>query len=1474
MSKRVADGQGGAERYGGMDDPRDTAMDPPRKATAAQLAKRSIKPLKGRPGSSRSSSPSKTSPSPGLSTPFGAADSNNPFAQSAPAPPAAASFNFGQSTAQTQSNPFNSISTSQSFPPNAPANANANTAAAFSFGQSQPANPPPAFAPPQASTFSFGASSPSGPSFGFGASPAKPAQQNGDSNKTPSFTFGSTPASPAPSAPASPAPAFNAFSNMSAPSFGGGEQPISAAEIHEIESAGPRLSQEGKLDQLANIVRHSEPKYKDADLAGLTLSALPAAVQRKMLDFVRGKSESVSLTSIASFDLSRYTSTIGAADSHAPPLFAEHMPQTYTHLPAFSEEYFVTNDLIDEPRLAEAAADANMPSAWQTGIAALQSRLDEEKTGMQQIHSYKYFSSSSQQEPNFTPPAADSFNPNAFAYNRPFQPLNSVEGGQVPFVNHPDTEYDTQHDMLGVTHSSDSINNSWHHCLSSPANNHFYQAPAEAPKSSFSFTSTSSNAPAATTSFSFGQSTTAPSSQPETKSSPFAFGTPAASASSAPTSGFKFGSTAETSKKDDAPVTSAFSGFGASTPKKDDTPAKAPTSAFNFGGAAPSSPAPATSSGFGFGNSTNASASSGNAFSLGGSTEKKDEAVPKQTTGAFSFGTSSPAAPPSPKPAEKKLPSFSFGAPAASKPADEVAYPSLNTASSQEPSSAPKPSFSFGQATPSAASSPFKPAAAPAASQSAGLGTSMFDNPPAQQKAPESTFKSFGASTSTPAQASAPSPSFTFGSSFSAQAPAPPGRSEPRQDNALSAPSTTSGVATPPASPQIEPSELGSILIKQLNESMLAHLASASLTQDWSAFMRFYLDQVADIQSENSAAPSTTAISSSSAPKQVTAPLAAPSTRGEKRAADEDVTKDDDHNKRSKPSFSQSTTSTFSQSTTPTKPLTATASLFDDILNSASKPQTPQQTNVFSATANKTPVHPATAPPVKSNPFGAIARNTSATPGPTAPKTSFVPPAGAQALPSSSNGTSAPAFQIPKFGATPAPASAPASGFQVPKFGGASSTAAPSNFLGSFGKQAADQEAKEREKRKEEDMDSDEDEEEWERRDAEKQAQKKAELLAASQALKFSVDASKKPNSSASAVFSFNGTPSAAANTSAASNIFGSLSSSKQDDEDEDDDTEEDEDVHAAAVSATPAKPSTSKSLFDRVSFDTEKEKTSDAPSASFKFSSFGSSGAATDNTWKGSDPIKFGASTATAGTTTPDGSPSKTAAAPKFSFGGSSQAAEKSSPFSGMMGAKPSTSDSIFAAAKPSAPTTGFSFGGAAPSGLAPPSNSSVFASAATSRATTPGNTTTDAEASAPESEPSETLNDAQKDLTALTADDLAKYDLIHEVRCKVTKFAKDSDGKSAWAAQGSGPLYLLASKETSKPRILMRADPSGKVVLNFNALLNTQLYKQASAKMAALSVPAEDKKVESFMCIFKDETVTKEFLSKLHGTIEKVQG
>ncbi|KAL1304308.1 hypothetical protein AAFC00_000711 [Neodothiora populina] len=202
MSKRFADAQGGSARYGGPE-AKDAPDDPPRKATAAQLAKRSIKPLKrGSAASSRSTSPSKPLAPPALNNPFGApAPAQNSFGastfspspappqqQPAFAPPTASSFTFGASTSNSQpaSNPFASLSgQSQSF---------------GGFGASQ--NNTPSFSPLKTAaptSFSFGATA---------AAPAPASASNGATSK--SFTFGTQPASPA---PASPAPA------ASAPSF-------------------------------------------------------------------------------------------------------------------------------------------------------------------------------------------------------------------------------------------------------------------------------------------------------------------------------------------------------------------------------------------------------------------------------------------------------------------------------------------------------------------------------------------------------------------------------------------------------------------------------------------------------------------------------------------------------------------------------------------------------------------------------------------------------------------------------------------------------------------------------------------------------------------------------------------------------------------------------------------------------------------------------------------------------------------------------------------------------------------------------------------------------------------------------------------------------------------------------------------------------------------------------------------------------
>lgn len=1190
-----------------------------------------------------------------------------------------------------------------------------------------------------------------------------------------------------------------------------------------------------------------------------------------MLDFVRGKPSSVSVQFRAPYSASLSDGANGSADSDAP-LFLENIPQTYTHLPAFSDCYFLVDGCHDEAAIAQAAADPCMPGAWQMGIAVLQSRLDEERDGMRPMHSQEYYPSPTH-DASYAQPQQQAHGQHDPIRPVSAQPFNRVEGDSFPLVKHPHqhVEQDTQHEMLHVSQPS-YPNLDTQLDGHQPFANHFYQTQPEAAKAPFSFSSTAP-APAASTSFSFGASTNAaPASQPDAQSSPFkGFGNNDSSAAPA-ASPFKFGSSAEPAQKEQSPA-SPF-GFGAPAEKKDETPAKAPTPSFNFGGGAAASPAPAAAPSFSFGASTKSSSPApASGFSFG----NKDDAAPKAPAPAFNFGaaaaTPAPVAPASPKPAEKQLPSFAFGASTNTttpKPADQVSYPNLNGAASSQPEStpfspaAPASSFNFGANAAPAASSPFKPAAAPNAPESprpqnAGLGSSMFSSAPTPSKPAESAFKGFGASTSAPPQAqpSAPSTFSGFGSSTTAQSPAPATKSQAPESNALSKSSAASGFATPPASPQLKPSELASSLIKQLNESLRAHLATADTTLDWSNFMRYYLDQVSDIRHQNSAAPSATSAVAPTAPKQ---PLAPASTCGEKRVADEDAAKEDDSSKRSKMSFSASTT--------PTKPLSTTASLFDDILNSGSKPQTPQQSNVFSAAADKTPAPPATAPPAKSNPFAAITRNVSATPGP-----AFKP-----------TGHSVGALQVEPTN-IPKPAAPPA--FQIPKFGGGAvaATGTP-NFLSSFGQKAADEEAKARERRKEEDMDSDEDEEEWERRDAEEQAKKKAELEAAAKAVKFSLDTSKKADSSAKPVFSFG---SQSSMTSSQSNIFGNLSNSKPDeDEDDDADTEEDEEVDAAVKQTSPAKPAAGKSLFDRVSFDADKDKSTDAPGTSFKFSSFGSNNSpAADNTWKESTGIRFGDST---GTTTPDGSPAKAAGAsvfssatpaapaPKFSFGAASQSTpsgDKPSPFSGMFGAKSddtpkpaaSSSVSIFDSAKPSG-STGFQFGGAGASTLAPPSGSSVFASAATSRATTPGAVTTDAEGSAAESEPSDTPNEPQRDLTALTPEDLATSNLAHEARCKATKFVD-----KAWQAQGLGPIRILTNKETSKPRILMRTDPGGKIALNFNVILNKDLYTVKSAKMVQLTVPADGKKMETYMCTFKDKDKAEEFVAKLHEAIEKAQ-
>ncbi|RDW82002.1 hypothetical protein BP6252_03114 [Coleophoma cylindrospora] len=215
---------------------------------------------------------------------------------------------------------------------------------------------------------------------------------------------------------------------------------------------------------------------------------------------------------------------------------------------------------------------------------------------------------------------------------------------------------------------------------------------------------------------------------------------------------------------------------------------------------------------------------------------------------------------------------------------------------------------------------------------------------------------------------------------------------------------------------------------------------------------------------------------------------------------------------------------------------------------------------------------------------------------------------------------------------------------------------------------------------------------------------------------------------------------------------------------------------------------------------------TSDTPAST---SIFGQ----TDKTWKPDSPIRFGSATQNGASTTmptvnvTDASPTKSNV-----FGGlfGSNAASK---------AAAPTNGGLFGSATPSlapsAGAVGWSFGG--PSSTA----SSLLPSAATSRATSPGQTT-DGDSAAEGGNDPDAEHHEQIDLTKGGPGE-EHEDCIYEVRAKALKFTP-SDAGNPWSTKGLGPLRVLKHKENNATRVLLRADPSGTIVLNKGILAGVE--------------------------------------------------
>ncbi|RJE21167.1 hypothetical protein PHISCL_06490 [Aspergillus sclerotialis] len=201
------------------------------------------------------------------------------------------------------------------------------------------------------------------------------------------------------------------------------------------------------------------------------------------------------------------------------------------------------------------------------------------------------------------------------------------------------------------------------------------------------------------------------------------------------------------------------------------------------------------------------------------------------------------------------------------------------------------------------------------------------------------------------------------------------------------------------------------------------------------------------------------------------------------------------------------------------------------------------------------------------------------------------------------------------------------------------------------------------------------------------------------------------------------------------------------------------------------------------------------------------------DHTWKKTDPIKFGTDGAN------DSSKSESEA--------STPAPATPKPFASLFGAK----DQSAPKSPASTPSAHFSFG--APSFMTPP----TFKPDALSRSSTPGAAsdtavTSDTGADSGDNDGAEAL--PQADLTRGGAGE-ENEDVIMETRARALEFKNGT-----WESKGIGFLRILKDRTTSKARVLVRADPSGKVVLNISLMKEVD-YKHSGNAVTFL-VPQPD--------------------------------
>ena len=226
------------------------------------------------------------------------------------------------------------------------------------------------------------------------------------------------------------------------------------------------------------------------------------------------------------------------------------------------------------------------------------------------------------------------------------------------------------------------------------------------------------------------------------------------------------------------------------------------------------------------------------------------------------------------------------------------------------------------------------------------------------------------------------------------------------------------------------------------------------------------------------------------------------------------------------------------------------------------------------------------------------------------------------------------------------------------------------------------------------------------------------------------------------------------------------------------------------------------------------------------------------DHTWKADSPIKFGATSAAPSVQVTSPTPSKN---PFGGLFGSSQTREitntSAKPSSGLLGSSTTKDPSV---------GFGISFGDASKSAAnslflpadAPAEESSRATSpAASSVAESSGGPETEGASDAPQKEPE------QLDLTRGPGEE--DEETLFEVKGKAITYSNEAKD---WVNKGVGRLRILKHSETGKTRILMRQEPSGRIILNA-ALLNGIEYKYVAPKSVRMPIAADTGALASYI-------------------------